>query len=126
MNKSYFKNIMLFQSIFKNLNLRRKANRKFAEKPFQAPKIIFKSSKLIGQKSLSHGHLLKYKTLKFTFLRGPTFRVLLRGSFSTKEDLNPRKQVFKTLARPETKNLVYFLWETVYIRKFCSLKGKSF
>ena len=27
-----------------------------------------------------YGHLLKDKTLKFTFLRGPTFQVLVRGS----------------------------------------------
>ena len=49
--------------IFKNLNLRKKADRSFhfPEKPFQAPKIIFKSPKLIGQKSLSYGHLLKDK-----------------------------------------------------------------
>ena len=46
----------------------------FVRKPFQAPKILFKSVKLIGQKSLSYGHLLKDKRLKFTFLRGPTVR----------------------------------------------------
>ena len=43
--------------------------RYFLEKPFQAPKIIFKSPKLIGQEPLSYRHLLKDKRLKFTFLR---------------------------------------------------------
>ena len=52
----------------------------FAGKTFQAPKIIFKSPKLIGQMSFSYGHLLKDRRLKFTFLTGPTFQVLLRGS----------------------------------------------
>ena len=37
---------------------------RFPAKLFQAPKIIFKSSKLIGQKSLSYGHLLQDKRLK--------------------------------------------------------------
>ena len=67
--------------IFKNLNLRKKADRSFhfPEKPFQAPKIIFKSPKLTGEESLTYGHLLKDKRLKFTFLREPTFQVLVRG-----------------------------------------------
>ena len=43
------------------------------EKPFQAPKIIFKSPKLVCQKSLSYERLLKNKRLKFTFLRQSTF-----------------------------------------------------
>ena len=73
--------------IFKNLNLRKKADlsRHFLEKPFKAPKIIFRSLKLIGQKSLSYGHLLKDKRLKFTFLRESTFQILVRG------DLMPKK-----------------------------------
>ena len=68
--------------IFKNLDLRKNAglSRDFPEKPFQTPKIIFKSVKLIGQESLSNGHLLKSKILKFTFSREPTFQVLVRGS----------------------------------------------
>ena len=76
-------------SIFKNLNLRRKADRKlsgqFAEKPLQAPKIIFRSPKLIGQKILSYEYILKGKRLKFTILGGPTFQVLLRGNSPLKK-----------------------------------------
>ena len=57
--------------IFKNIHLRRKADRnfsrQFAGKPFQAPKIIFKSPKPIGQKALSYGHLFKDRRLKFAF-----------------------------------------------------------
>ena len=90
--------------ISKNLNLRKKAGRKlsphFPEKPFQAPKIIFKSPKLIGQRSLSYGHLLKDERLKFTFLRGPTFQVFGTWNFPAKEDLIRRKQVFLLDFRP--------------------------
>ena len=60
--------LMSKSHIFKNLNLRKKADynfRYFPEKPFQPPKIIFKSHKLIGKMSLSYGHLLKDKRLKF-------------------------------------------------------------
>ena len=75
---------MTKSSIFKNHVLRKKADRNFRgtfpEKPFQAPKIIFKSPKMIGQKLLSYWHLLKDKILKFTFLRELTFKVLVRGS----------------------------------------------
>ena len=74
--------------IFKNFNLTRKIKtqilRQFAEKPFQAPKIIFEFPKLISQK-LSYGHLFKEEKLKFRFLRGRTFQVLLRGSLSPKK-----------------------------------------
>ena len=75
--------------IFRNINLRKKSrwrlSRHFPEKPFQTPKIIFKSPKLIGQKSLSYAHLLKDKRLKFTFLRQPTFQVLVCGSSPPKK-----------------------------------------
>ena len=60
-------------------------SRHFPEKPFQAPKIIFKSPELIGQELLSYGHLLKEKRLKFTFLREPTFQVLVGGSLAPKK-----------------------------------------
>ena len=60
--------------IFKNRNLRKKADHNFRG-TFQAPKIIFKYPKLIGHMSLSYGHFLKDKRLKFIFLRGPTFQV---------------------------------------------------
>ena len=55
-------------------------SRHFPEKPFQAPKIIFKSPNLIGQK------FDKRKRLKFTFLTVPTFQVLVRGSSPSKKN----------------------------------------
>ena len=55
--------------IFKNLHLRKKSRSQlswhFREKPFQAPKILFKSPRLIGQESLSYGHLLKDRSSHF-------------------------------------------------------------
>ena len=70
--------------------------RQLAEKPFQAPKIIFKSPKLIVQKRLSYVRLLKDKRFKFTFLGEPTFQVLVRGS-------SPPKNIKKN------KNKYFFL-----------------
>ena len=50
--------------------------------------------------------------------------------FIAKEDLNAQKQALLLLiedsACPETKDLVYFLWEKVSIRKFCSVKATDF
>ena len=75
--------------IFKNVNLRKIADSNFLgnflKKPFQAPKILFKSPKVIGQKLLSCRHVLKYKRLKFTFLRGPAFQVMVCGSSPPKK-----------------------------------------
>ena len=106
--------------VFKNVNLRTKADRslsrQFPEKPFQAPKIILKSPKLIGQKSLSYAHLLKDKRLKLTFLTEPTIQVLVRG----------RSSYFKTLAHPETENKSIFYGKKNYIRKFCYVKARGF
>ena len=81
------------------------------------------SPKLIGQKSLPYGHYWKKKRLKSTFLTG--FASL---ELTTKEDLNPQKQVllFEALVYPEANNWVYFLQENVYIKKICSVKAKGF
>ena len=67
--------------------------------------------------------LFERERLKSTFLTG--FASL---ELTTKEDLNPRKQVllFKALVYPETNNWVYFLQENVYIKKICSVKAKGF
>ena len=119
--------------IFKNLNLTKKSrsqlSQHFPEKPFQAFKITFKSPKLIVQELLSYGHLLKDKRLKFRFLRAPTLQVLVRGSSAPKTiwcDKNRYFFIILDLVCPETKNLVYFLWEKVYIKKFCSVKARGF
>ena len=85
-------------SILKNLNLRKKSDCKFRgtfrEKPFQTPKIIFKSPKLIDQESLPYGHLLKDKRLKFTFSREPTFQVLVPGSSAPKKTYINKNRYF--------------------------------
>ena len=100
--------------ISKNLNLRKKSRSqllwKFPEKPFQGPKIIFKSPRLIGQKSLSYGHLLKDKVLKLTFLGEPTL-------FTAKEDLNPQKQAFLLNLRLWPSQKLKF-WFIFYEKKF--------
>ena len=74
--------------IFKNLNLRKKADRNlcgnFLNNHFRQLK-LYQIPQLIGQKSLSYGHLLKGKRLKFTMLREPTFQVLVRESSPPKK-----------------------------------------
>ena len=91
--------------------------RHFPEKPFQAPKIIFKSLKLICQVLLSYGHLLRGKRLKFTFLRDSNHSGFGTWKFTAKEDLNRRKQVFLHNFRrwPAQKPNI---WSTFYGKKF--------
>ena len=103
--------------------------RQFPEKPFQAPKIIFKSPKLIGQKLLSYGHLLKDKRLKFTFVERANLSGFVTWKFTTKKDLNPQKQVFFLnlgLWLAQKSKMWSFLWEKVYMRKFYSGKSSGF
>ena len=85
----------------------------FPEKPFQAPKIIFKYPKLIGQKPLSYGHLLKSKRLKFTFLREPTYQVLVdQSSLPKKTQIDENRYFFLILdlglpKKPKTWSIFY-------------------
>ena len=118
--------------IFKNLKKKSRSqlSRRFAEKPFQAHKILLKSPKLIGQKLLSYECLLKDKRLKFTFLRRANLSGFATWEFTAKQDFKNKKPGISTslkiLARAETKNLVIFLWEKVCIRKLCGVKAKGF
>ena len=80
---------------------RSQLSRHFPEKPFQAPETIFKLPKLIGQKFLSYGHLLKDKRLKFT----------------AKEDLNRQKEVFLLNFRPWPAQIPE-IWSIFYGKKF--------
>ena len=77
--------------ILKNLNLRKKADSNF---PSNSLKNHFKSPKLIDQKSLLHGHLLKDKRLNFTFLRRPIFQVLVSGGSPPKKILIHENRYF--------------------------------
>ena len=86
--------------IFKNLSLRRKANRNFrgkpfAGKPFQAPKTIFKSRKQADWPEV----IVIWAPFERQNVEIHIFdKVSLPGfaawEFTTKEDLNPRKEVF--------------------------------
>ena len=51
-----------------------------SEKLFQAPKITFKSPKLIGLEVTVIWALFKRQKIEVTFLREPTFQVLAHGS----------------------------------------------
>ena len=93
--------------------------RQFARKPFQAPKILFKSPKLIGQKMLPYEHILKDKRFKS---RSSHFSDAQLSDFATwelaaKEDLNSQKQVFLLNLRlwPAQKPKT---WSIFYGKKF--------
>ena len=101
--------------IFTNLSSRIKVDHNFCgiflKKLFQAPKIIFKSPKLIGQKSLSYGHLLKNKTLKFTTLRESIFQVFLHRSSPPKKTLiNENMYFFSILDLGSPRNQKFGLF----------------
>ena len=104
--------------------------RQFAEKPFQAPKIISESPKLIGQILLSYiWASFERQKVKIDFSGRAKLSGFATWECTAKEYLNSRKQVFLhnlRLTRPETQNLVYFLWEKIYVRKVCGVKPKGF
>ena len=101
--------------------------RQFPEKPFQASKIIFKSPKLIGQKLLSYGHLLKDKRLKFTFVERANLSGFVTWKFTTKKDLNPQKQVFFLnlgLWLAQKSKMWSFLWESSIVGNLAAFGSK--
>ena len=70
------------------------------------------------------GAFLKHKRLRFTFVTEPTFQVLLCGNFTTKDDLNPQKQVFLLKLKLSLAQKQKF-W-SIYIRKICSAQDEGF
>ena len=81
---SRYLNYVTKSHLFKNLNLKIKADCNL-----QTPKIIFKSSKLTGQKSLSNGHLLK---IEIHIFDRATLSGLATWEFTVEEDSDSRKQ----------------------------------
>ena len=83
---------------------------------FEAPKIVFKSPRLIGQKSLSYGHLINEKIGGHIF-ETANFSGFATWEFTAKEDLNPLKQVFLLNLRvwPAQK---WKIWSIFYGKKF--------
>ena len=100
------------RSIFKNLNLKRKTGLKFQ---VQAPKIMFKSTKLFSLRSMSFVRKDEVHISDRANLSG-----FATWEFSTKEDLNPRKQVHLLNLRfwllQKTK-----LWSILYVEMFILL-----
>ena len=119
--------------IFKNLNLRRKADRNFCDNLLKGHFRHLKFySNLPSWLVRSCGHMSafwKTKSWSSHFWDGHPFRFCYVGVHrqrrlkSTKAGISTQ---FKTLTDPETKNLVCFLWKKFNMRKFCSLKAKGF
>ena len=113
--------------IFKSLNLRRKADRSLChnllEKHFRHLK-LYSNPQADWPKVLVIWVLFERQKVDEVYIFE---RASLSGFASWKFTMK-EKQVFllKTLACPETKNLVYFLRENVYIRKLRSVKAKGF
>ena len=84
------------------------------EKPFQAPKIIFKSSKLIDQNSLPYKPLLKEKRLKFTFLKERTVWYI---EVHRQRQRKLRKQIFLFNFRPRPARKPNFFSENSVVWK---------
>ena len=127
----HFSNVT--ENIFKNLNLRKKVDRKFRgnslKNHFRHLKFIFKSLKLIGQRLLSWAPFERQK-IEVHIFEIFNFSSLGTWRFTDKEDLNPQKQVFLLNLRlwlaQKPKILVYFLWEKVHIRNFVVWKVGAF
>ena len=85
--------------ILKILNLKQNVDCNLvevAEKPFQAPKFILKSPKLIDQKYMCYilyRYLLKYPGLKKDTFDSATLSGFTIREFTTKEGLNTQKHV---------------------------------
>ena len=103
------------------LLLRRKSNRNFRgnflKKHFQAPKILLKSPKLIGQKSLSYERLFERQKTEVYIFEMANLSGFATYEFNSKEDLNPRKQVLLLKLRlcPTQKPK---LWSMFFGKKF--------
>ena len=118
--------------IFKNLDLRKKTNRNFCgiflKNRFRHLKLYSNSPKLISQELLSYAPFER-QHIEVHILERAIFSGFGRWKFTTKEDLNRRKQVFLLildLSPPRNQKFGHFLWEKVYIRKLCSAKAWGF
>ena len=74
--------------------------RHFLEKPFQAPKIMFKSTNLIGQESLSYWAPFERQKIEVHIFERANLSGFGTWKFTAKEDLNQQKQVFLLNFRP--------------------------
>ena len=117
--------------IFKNLNLRKNANRNFRgnflQNHFRYLKLQSNPPSWLAR---SRCHMSTFwETKDCTFLRA-NLSGFSTWKFPAKEDLNPQKQVFLlnlgAWPAQKPKNLVCFLLEKLYIKKFCSVKIRGF
>ena len=101
------------------------------EKPFQTPKFLFKSSKLIKSKLLLYRYLLKNQISNPQIFDRAIFSGFTIRDSTAKEDLNTENQVpFYLITQSfiflRIKHLGYFLWRNVPIRNVCCVKALGF
>ena len=115
--------------IFKYLNLRKKADRNFRG-TFLKNCFRHVNSNPPSWLARSRYHMDTFWKAKYwssDFWEGQPF--LVRGSSVPKKtyiDKNRYFSIILDLGPPRNRNSVYFLWEKVYIRKFCSVIARGF
>ena len=119
--------------IFKNLNLRKRANRNFhgnfLKNHFRHLKLHSNPPSWLARSRCDMGTIWKTKDWSLYFWESQSFRFWYvefhrqRRLESTKTGISSK---FKNLSRTETENLVYFQWGNFYIRKFCNVKARGF
>ena len=119
--------------IFKTLNLRKNVDRNFRgaflKNSFRHLKLYSNRPSWLARSRCHMGTFWKTKDSSSHFWESQTFRfwyVEVQRQRRLKLTKTGISSKFYPLARPEIKNLVYFLWEKVYIRKFCRVKARSF
>ena len=119
--------------IFKNLNLRKKTDRNFRgtflKNRFRHLKLYSNPPSWLARSRCHMGTFWKTNDWSSHFWESQPFRlwyVEVQRQRRLKMTKTGISSYFLTLTHPETKNLVYFLWEKFYRRKFCSVKARGF
>ena len=119
--------------IFKNLSIRRTFDRNFRgnllEYHFKDLKLYSNSPSWLARSACHMSTFWKTASWISHFWQDQHFRFCCARVHDQKRLEFTKASIstyFKALACPETKILVYFLRENVYIRKICTVKAKGF
>ena len=118
--------------IFKNLNLSKKADRNFRrtllKNRFRHLKLYWNPPSWLAESRCHMGTFWKKKDWSSHFWES-NLSGFGTWKFTAKEDLDWQKQVFLHSFKPwpaQKPKWPTFLWEKVYIKKFCSVKARGF
>ena len=121
--------------IFKNLNLRRKDDWNFRSNSVrnQFRHLRLYLNPYVDWQDVPIWELFERQKVEVHIFVRVSYSGFAMWKFTTKEDLNPQKQIFLLNLRlcllPSTKtqnNLVCIVWEKVYIRNFSRVKARGF